>query len=131
MKSEGKLTGSDSSSVQLGHSACSFSFHGPSEASSRSSGTLKVSGAAFRLGFRRAAGAEGDGALGLSWDSVSSSCVDGLFRTRLERRTGRGVPSSLSLVAESPLGGVGFSSSAMGAVFYGGCIVLVESAFTD
>lgn len=68
-----ELTGSDSTSVQLGHWDCSFSFHGPSDASSRLSGTSKTSGAAFRFGFRRVVGEGGDAANALFGNSPSSS----------------------------------------------------------
>lgn len=86
-------TGSDSSSIQLRHSDCSFSSQGPSDASSRFSGTSKTSGATFRFGFRRMSAEAGGVVGGPGSQSAFSLWLDGLFRARPERRRGRDEPS--------------------------------------
>ena len=86
----GALTGSDSNSIQLGHSDCSFSPQGPSDASNRSSGMSKLSGAAFRFWFRRFSVETGEVVDGTTSGSAGSLWSDGRLRARPERRRGRG-----------------------------------------
>lgn len=86
------LTGSDSNSVQLGHSACSFSSHGWREASMMLSGVTNTSGAAFRFALLRVAGVGvcsadlGLGGAAMDAVSFSSSYVRAGFRALVERR---------------------------------------------
>lgn len=86
------LTGSDSNSVQLGQSACSFSSHGWRETSMMLSGVTNTSGAAFRFALLRVAGVGvcsadlGLGGAAMDAVSLSSSYVRAGFRALVERR---------------------------------------------